>query len=85
MRKGYYDAIDVEIKNLMSIQSSAVYGHNKFSDWSKAEYERLLGLKNMPAPEIDPKSYAPQPNTNQSAGSKNWVAEGKVVPVKDQA
>ena len=84
MRKANFDALTVEINHLNSIQSSSVHGHNKFSDWTKAEYESILGLKNMPEPTVDPKSFAPLTNA-PIANDINWVTAGKVVPVKDQA
>ena len=28
-------------------------GHNKFSDWTSEEKDSLLGLKNVPMPEVD--------------------------------
>jgi hypothetical protein len=58
-RKANYDALTIEINHLNSIQSSSKHGHNKFSDWTKAEYESILGLKNMPEPVVDPRSFAP--------------------------
>jgi hypothetical protein len=82
-RKANYGAITIEINHLNSIKSSSKHGQNKFSDRTMAEYESILGLKNIPEPAIDPRSYAPQTNA-QIANDINWVTDGKVVPINDQ-
>lgn len=57
-------------------------GHNQFSDWTREEYQSMLGLKNIGAPVISGKTVAA---TNATIpASVNWVTAGKVNPVKDQ-
>jgi hypothetical protein len=64
-------------------QSSYVLAHNKFSDYTDAEYKRLLGYKKNPlminrAPETIPVNAVPDWSTGV-----NWVTSGAVTPVKD--
>ena len=56
--------------------------HNKFSDWSASEFEKLLGY----AQPIEKKlQEAPQPsNTFEVADSIDWREKGMVSPVGDQ-
>ena len=54
-------------------------GHNKFSDWTDAEYQSIL--KNEAMPESD-KIYAAVNATN--ATPVDWIAAGAVNAIKDQ-
>lgn len=54
--------------------------HNKFSDWTREEYEKLMGLKNQPMPETTETFDAPEGYV--SNGSKNWTT--CVTAVKNQ-
>lgn len=60
-------------------EHQSTVGHNQFSDWTAAEYKRLLGYKpradNLEAEELD---------TSNLASSVNWVTKGAVTPVKNQ-
>merc|ERR1712083_820068 len=55
-------------------------GHNQFSDWTEAEYKKLLGYKgkqtnNEKAEILD---------TSNLADEVNWVTKGAVTNVKNQ-
>jgi C1A family cysteine protease len=60
--------------------SSYTLGHNKMSDWTQAEYKRLLGYKALSYP-VE-RSAAPVNVTFPA--SVDWRTEGAVTPVKDQ-
>lgn len=57
--------------------------HNKFSDWTREEYEKLMGLKNQPMPDTSEHEVFDAPEGYVSNGSKNWTT--CVTPVKNQA
>jgi C1A family cysteine protease len=59
-----------------------VAGHNKFSDWSREEYQSMLGLKNIGKPLLSGMTVEAGNLTYPT--SVNWVTAGKVNPVKDQ-
>lgn len=41
------------IKEINASQNTHRAAHNKFSDYTNAEYKKLLGLKDMPKPNIE--------------------------------
>jgi hypothetical protein len=49
MRQANFLNMDIEIERLNQ-NSTSVHGHNYLSDWTREEYQMLLGLKNMPKP-----------------------------------
>jgi len=57
-----------------------VAGHNYLSDWTVAERQSLLGLKN--APRVEAMNTVERPAA--TASSVNWVTAGAVTDVKDQ-
>lgn len=57
--------------------------HNIFSDWTWEEYNGMLGLKNMEAPEFDA-DLVQEEDTLALPSTWDWRSEGKVTPVKDQ-
>ena len=63
-------------------ENTFTVGINKFADWSKQEYKRLLGYKTVKG---GVKSYA-ELNANVTAipSSIDWRTEGAVNAVKDQ-
>lgn len=60
-------------------QSTFKMGHNKFSDWTQSEWEKVL----VDTP-VD-KSYNPTYlNIRTAPGPINWITLGKVTAIKDQ-
>jgi len=49
MRQAIFLDLDKEIEHLNQ-NSTSVHGHNYLSDWTREEYQRLQGLRNMPKP-----------------------------------
>jgi C1A family cysteine protease len=82
-RKANFEYMESEINRLNALNAGSVHGHNKFSDWSRQEYEGILNLKNVPAPEVNPNSFIEHKGAVPNA--VNWVTAGYVYPVKDQA
>jgi len=68
------------------MNGSSEHGHNKFSDWTRAEYSKLMGLKNMPKPDRTDRKLFSASASNQLPNSVNWVTVTPAVvnPVKDQ-
>ncbi len=55
-------------------------GHNRMSDWTEAEYQRLLTYKPMPeSAKVYGATHSATPNS-----TVDWVAAGAVNAVKDQ-
>jgi hypothetical protein len=70
---------EVEIVAHNSIRGSSYkLGHNKYSDWTDREYERLLGHKHTANPENYQRLVI-----NGEHTPVDWVAFGAVTPVKD--
>ena len=61
--------------------STYTAGHNKFADWTQEEKNTLLGLKNMPMPEVVEEE---EDSENSLPDAWDWRTQGKVTPVKDQ-
>jgi C1A family cysteine protease len=71
----------IQVENT-NVENTFTVGINKFADWSKQEYKRLLGYK--PSKTGGLKTYA-EVNANVSIpASIDWRTEGAVNPVKDQ-
>jgi len=77
-RVNYFDMTNQFIEEHNSSNSTWTAGHNQFSDWSRAEYKKMLGKRPS---EREHKNYKIFPETN--AGEINWVTKGAVTPVKD--
>ena len=60
-----------------------VLGHNKFSDWTKHEYQQLLGFKPITEKEIEGET-AQELGVSDLPESINWVTKGAVNPVQNQ-
>jgi len=76
----YLSAIET-VAELNQQGGNATFGLNKYADWTKEEFSRLLGLKkvslsNAPALENAPLVDAP--------ASFDWCSNGKCTAVKDQ-
>ena len=55
-------------------------GHNQFSDWTRVEYNSMLGY-------VHDESFTQEPivfEESENASPVNWVTDGAVTPVKDQ-
>ena len=74
---------DLKIAAHNARPSNFSLGHNKFSDWTKEEMEKMLGDKSAGA-----NAYCkPPPSSNVTTtvpDSVNWVEAGMTTPVKDQ-
>jgi len=57
---------------------------NKFSDWTKAEYNRLLGFKESGSGRNKTVRAAPKSNLGALPASVDWRKKGWVSPVKNQ-
>lgn len=63
-------------------EKSHVAGHNQFSDWTKDEFNKLLGYK-PPANQTE-RTYEELDNVTPLPDSINWVTKGAVNPVQNQ-
>jgi cathepsin L len=55
-------------------------GHNQFSDWTEAEYKKLLGYKGKQTNNEEAEIL----DTSNLQDTVNWVTKGAVTPVKNQ-
>jgi C1A family cysteine protease len=53
------------------------------SDWTREEYQKVLGLKNAGLPKINTPLMHVESN-EPVANAVNWVTSGKVNAIKDQ-
>ena len=83
LRKANYMAMDAEIIRINQSQATHVAGHNHLSDWTREEYQNLLGLKNQPKPDRSNRPVHQINNNLTAPTSVNWVTAGKVNPVKN--
>merc|ERR1719246_24817 len=80
-RMAEFARTDAQIENHNQSNSTYTQGHNKMSDWTSAEYKRLLGYRAAPAaynetPELQANYTYPT--------SVDWVTAGAVTPIKNQ-
>merc|ERR1712153_58480 len=71
--------------NKMALHNSdnshkSTVGHNQFSDWTDAEYKRLLAYKGKQTNNLDAEIL----DTSNLEDSVNWVTKGGVTNVKNQ-
>jgi C1A family cysteine protease len=65
----------------LNTENTFTVGINKFADWSKDEYRRLLGYK---ASKTAVRTYAEVPTNVNIPNDIDWRTQGAVNPVKDQ-
>jgi len=78
-RKAIFADTEDFIQTQNQSNGTHVAGHNKFSDYTDAEYKRILGYK---AATYQNKEVTVLPESNSDY--LNWVTFGAVTPVKDQ-
>ena len=69
-----------EINNSQNSQHKA--GHNKFSDWTEAEFKSILNKRKQQTLPSHIEMKVPQVESNPE--SVDWRTSGNVTPVKDQ-
>lgn len=85
MRKANFKAIDEEIVAINNQNLTHTVGHNFLSDMTKAEKDKLLGLKNMPLPDLSNATrVGADENGLEAPTSVDWKAAGKCTAVKNQ-
>jgi len=84
MRKALFIEIETFIRMANARSTTYRAGHNKFSDWTQEEKDKLLGLKNIPLPEVSTDVVSEPVDVNSLPESVDWRTEGKVTAVKDQ-
>ena len=82
MRKENFMFMDAEIVRHNREQTTSTHGHNFMSDWTREEYQKLLGLKNQPLPQRNGPVFTGEGLTAPT--SVNWVTAGKVNAIKNQ-
>ena len=84
LRKEVFLAKDLKIRQHSSRPANFTLGHNKFSDWTPEEMQRLLGEKEFAGSSNAYCQPPPSSNNVEVPASVNWVEAGKTTPVKDQ-
>jgi len=66
--------------------ATSVHGHNYLSDYTRAEYQKLLGLKNVALPDRTNRPKLEATNVVGIPTSVNWVTVTPAVvnPIKNQ-
>jgi C1A family cysteine protease len=72
------------IAELNSENGSFTLGHNQFSDWTQAEYKKLLGYKKKTNHLVKSSRNATILDTTNSPASVDWRKNGAVNAVKNQ-
>ena len=80
-RMGYFTEADKVIEKHNTGSHSFTMAHNQFSDWSKDEYEYLLGCK---ADDDNAEKTFKTFDESNNDMTVDWSAIGAVTPVKDQ-
>jgi hypothetical protein len=72
---------EAAVEVLNELNSTATFAHNHMSDWSREEYQAILGRWETDSNE--PKEYTYLPEDDNSL-TVDWRSKGAVTPVKDQ-
>lgn len=84
VRKALYAETDAFINSVNEDPTSTyTSGHNRFSDWTKEEKDRLLGLKNVVMPKLNQEIVNYMGECYDCPKSWDWRKKGMVTPVKD--
>ena len=84
LRKRNYLFMTSEIIRWNSTESSSRHGHNYMSDWTRQEYQTLLGLKSMPMPQKRNNAVFTGEGLTIPA-SNNWCSSSQYCnPIKNQ-
>jgi len=89
LRQSLFAAFDefVQTANAANASANESYraAHNVFSDWTREEKDKLLGLKNMPLPEFTEfTGEVDEVDISNIATAYNWCTSGKCTGVKNQ-
>jgi len=79
-RQELFQEMDAFIEAHNATESSYELGHNEMSDWSEAEYSRLLGR----LPDVEEYEHDFEAEENASYSPIDWRSKGAVTGVKDQ-
>jgi C1A family cysteine protease len=74
---------EVNITKYNSEQSSFRLGYNQFTDYTEAEYKKMLGYKPVVTDSVHEPTLIDNAVPDWNTGV-NWVTAGAVTPVKDQ-
>ena len=84
LRKEIFAEVHKHINEVNSDPTSTYKaGHNFLSDYTREEYQALLGLRNMPMPDFELDDDEEEIAENLPI-SWDWRDKGMVTPVKDQ-
>ena len=80
MRHARFQEVDEFIRESNAVEKNFTLGHNQFSDYTREEYGKMLGLRHA---DMRHENVSVM-NTVTVPDSVNWVELGGVTPVKDQ-
>ena len=83
-RKEIFAETTRQIAALNHENATSTHGHNKFSDWTREEYEGLMGLKDMPMEQQNAPMHAAPQGYQPQVNGVDWVSAGWTTPVKNQ-
>jgi len=84
MRKELFSATNDFVQEANSADNLYTAGHNQFSDYTEKEMNNILGLKDMPMPEVNMEALNDESVSANVPESWDWRTQGAVTPVKNQ-
>jgi serine/threonine-protein kinase RIO1 len=78
-RMQQFERTDKYIQEHRSTKQTHTAGHNQMSDWTEAEYKRLMGYKQR----VGVRPMNIRKFTPSNADGVNWVTKGAVTPVQN--